>query len=101
MKQSDAEIGQKLAGTWITPSGSTWRYAVDGAWSHEEPHSSFSGTWQVSDAELAMTITDYSGRPRSRSPVGQVLYCTVVLVNDKELVEDLGEAKVTLHRQGA
>ena len=101
MKETDAEIRQKLVGSWIAPTGAKWHFAGDGLWSHDKPHSSFSGTWQVTDAELAMTITDYSGRPRSRSPIGHVLYCTIVLVNDKELVEDLGEATVTLHRQDA
>jgi len=101
MKQSDAEIRQKLAGSWIAPSGSKWHFAEDGSWSHDQPNSRSSGTWQVTDTELAMTITNYSGRPRSRSPVGQVLQCTIVRVDDEELVEDLGEATVTLHRQDA
>jgi hypothetical protein len=50
------------------------------------------------DSELTMTVTNYSG-PRNRSPVGDVLHCMIVRVDDKELVEDLGEATVTLHRQ--
>ena len=98
MKTSDAAIRQKLVGSWLAPSGSKWHFTNDGSWSHDEPQSSFSGTWQVADTELSMTITNYSGRTRSRSPVGNVLHCTVVRVNDKELVEDLGETTVTLQR---
>ena len=101
MNTTDETIRQNLVGTWIAPSGSKWRFNNNGSWSHDEPQSSFSGTWQVADAELSMTITNYSGRTRSRSPVGGVLHCTVVRVNDKELVEDLGETTVTLQRADA
>jgi len=98
MKTTDAEIRKMLVGGWIAPSGSEWHFADDGSWFHVKPPSSFSGTWQVTDTELTMKIANYSG-PRNRSPIGDVLRCTIVSVSDEELVEDLGEALVTLHRQ--
>lgn len=48
-----------------------------------------------------MTITGYTGPARKRSPVGDVLRCNIVRVNDERLVEDLGETTVTLQRQDA
>ena len=95
---TDAAISHKIAGSWVAPSGTAWHFAPDGSWSHSQSDGASSGSWQIKDRELIMAITNYSGT-RSPSPVGGVLHCTIVRVDDKELVEDLGEGKVTLKRQ--
>jgi hypothetical protein len=101
MKTTDAEIRQKLVGTWITPAGSKWHFAANGTYSHEQRRSSYAGTWQVTENELIMTIANYFGPPKSRSPIGHAVQCTIVRVNDKELVEEIDEALVTLDREAA
>ena len=101
MEPTDATIGQKLVGTWIAESKSKWHFVSDGSWSHDQSRSSCGGTWQVIDRELLMTMTSYAGPPKDRSPVGQVLHCMIVRVDDQELVWDLGEATTTLKRHDA
>ena len=95
---TDAAISHKIAGSWVTEAGTAWHFAQDGSWSHSQSNGAYSGTWQIKDSELILAITNYSGK-RSPSPVGGVLHCTIVRVDDKQLVEDLGEAVVTLRRQ--
>ena len=99
MKTTDTQISHNLVGKWLASAGAKWSFAEGGQWSYNNAGSSFAGTWQVVNTELSMTVTNYSGPPRSVSPIGHVLYCTIVRVDDKELVEDLGESIVTLHRQ--
>jgi VCBS repeat-containing protein len=99
--QSDADIRQNVSGTWTRDVYGTMTIAPDGSWSNMVLNSNltnfYSGTWQLKDGVIIMTLTNTSVSDES-STIGRTKQYNVIHVDDHHFVYELSGETNTLSR---